>query len=63
MRGLRNVEVICPSCQCAAGIFACGVGQITGSFPRVSHSQEGRIAIVTDVERGMQWTPVPSTDE
>jgi len=22
----------------------------------VSHSQEGRIAVVTDVERGMRWT-------
>jgi hypothetical protein len=25
--------------------------------------QEGRIAIVTDVERGMRWTPATSDDE
>jgi hypothetical protein len=40
-------HLICPSCQFAADIFACDVGQITGIFPRVFCSQEGRFAIVT----------------
>jgi len=29
----------------------------------VSHPQEGRIAIVTDVGCGMRWTQVASSDE
>jgi hypothetical protein len=40
-------QLICPSCQCAAHTFACDVGQITGTFPRVFCSHEGRFAIVT----------------
>jgi len=40
-------RVICPSCQFAADIFACDVGQITGMFPRVFCPHEGRFAIVT----------------
>jgi hypothetical protein len=40
-------HLICPSCQRVAGTFACGVGQITGSFPRVTCPPEGRFAIVT----------------
>jgi hypothetical protein len=40
-------QLICPSCQYAAGIFACDVGQITGTSPRVFCPQEGRFAIVT----------------
>src|SRR6185437_12809647 len=36
--------------------IACAVGQISGPNPHVSHPQEGRIAIVTDVGRGMRWT-------
>jgi hypothetical protein len=40
-------HLICPSCQCAAGLFACDDGQITGTFPRVFCPHEGRFAIVT----------------
>ena len=40
-------RVICPSCQFAADLFACDVGQITGSFPCVFCPHEGRFAIVT----------------
>jgi hypothetical protein len=40
-------QLICPSCQCAADRFSCGVGQITGTFPRVFCPHEGRFAIVT----------------
>jgi hypothetical protein len=43
----RGRELICPSCQSVAGIFACDVGQITGTFPRVPRPHEGRFAIVT----------------
>jgi hypothetical protein len=44
-------QLICPSCQRVAGIFACDVGQITGIFPRVFCPHEGRFAIVTK-----RWT-------
>jgi hypothetical protein len=40
-------QLICPSCQCVAGFFACDDGQITGTFPRVFCPHEGRFAIVT----------------
>jgi len=40
-------RVICPSCQFAADLSACDVGQITGMFPRVFCPHEGRFAIVT----------------
>ncbi len=40
-------RVICPSCQFAADLSACDVGQITGMFPRVFCPPEGRFAIVT----------------
>jgi hypothetical protein len=43
--------------------FACADGQITGLSSRVSHPQEGRIAIVTDVGRGMRWTLWAARDE
>ena len=56
LRGFRNDEVICPSCQFVAGIFACDVGQITGTSLRISRPHEGRFAIVTDVGCGMRWT-------
>jgi hypothetical protein len=49
-------HLICPSCQCAAGLFACDGGQITGTFPRVFCPHEGRFAIVTNVGRKMRWT-------
>jgi hypothetical protein len=39
-------------------ISACPDGQITFRSPRVSCPQEGRIAIVTNVGRGMRWTEV-----
>ena len=52
----QSAQVICPSCQSVAGIFACDVGQITGIFPRVPYPHEGRFAIVTDVGCGMRWT-------
>ena len=34
-------QVICPSCQCVARTFACDVGQITGTFPRISRPTGG----------------------
>jgi hypothetical protein len=40
-------QLICPSCQYAAGFFSCDDGQITGTFPRVFCPHEGRFAIVT----------------
>src|SRR5579863_8261292 len=33
--GGERRELICPSCQLVADIFACDVGQITSTFPRV----------------------------
>jgi hypothetical protein len=36
--------------------FASVVGQIISTSSPVSRSQEGRLAIVTDVGRGMRWT-------
>src|SRR3974390_282110 len=30
-----EVSLICPSCQCVAGVFACDDGQITGTSARV----------------------------
>src|ERR1700685_2646272 len=36
--------------------FAFVVGQITSIFPASRARKEGRIAIVTDVGRGMRWT-------
>jgi hypothetical protein len=39
-----------------AKICACADGQISGFSSRVPRSQEGRIAIVTNVGRGMRWT-------
>ena len=35
--------------------FACVVGQINSTNLAIPRSQEGRIAIVTDVGRGMRW--------
>ena len=35
---------------------AFAVGQINASTPAIPASPEGRIAIVTDVGHGMQWT-------
>jgi hypothetical protein len=40
-------QLICPSCQYAAGFFSCYDGQITGTFSRVFCPHEGRFAIVT----------------
>ena len=57
MEELRR-KLICPSCQRAAGIFACSVGQITGTYPRIPRPNEGRFAIVTNVGRGERWTRV-----
>ncbi len=34
-------DVICPSCQSAAGDFACDVGQIKSNFPRVPLPSRG----------------------
>ena len=39
------------------------VGQITITESRRPASQEGRFAIVTDVERGMRWTRGSAADE
>jgi hypothetical protein len=36
-------QLICPSCQSAAGIFGCDVGQITGIFPPVSRLKRGAL--------------------
>ena len=47
LTGFSQSHLICRSCQCAAGIFACGVGQITSTFPRIPARYEGRFAIVT----------------
>ena len=40
-----------PVVPTVAGAFACDVGQITGTFPRVFCPHEGRFAIVTK-----RWT-------
>jgi hypothetical protein len=34
-------HLICPSCHCAAGLFACDVGQITSRFPRIPRFSRG----------------------
>ena len=39
------------------------VGQISATSSPVSRPQEGRIAIVTDVGRGMRWTRWRAQDE
>jgi hypothetical protein len=44
-------ELICPSCQLVADIFACDVGQITGTSSRVPCPIRGALAIVTNVGR------------
>jgi hypothetical protein len=36
-------RLICPSCQCAAGNFACGDGQIAGRFLPVPRSSRGAL--------------------
>jgi hypothetical protein len=56
---MRNLPVV-PICR---GQLACPVGQISGFNSPVSRSQEGRIAIVTDVGRGMRWTLRTAQDE
>jgi hypothetical protein len=43
---------ICPSRQHAAGMRACRVGQIKTMLPRIPPHEEGRFAIVTNVEAG-----------
>ena len=52
-RHLKLIWVVQPACE---KYCACAVGQISCTCLRVLHSQEGRFAIVTDVERGMRWT-------
>jgi hypothetical protein len=47
---------ICPSRQLAARCRCCALPQITSIIRAVPHSQEGRFAVVTNVERGMRWT-------
>ena len=42
---------------------AFAVGQISATSSPVSRPQEGRIAIVTDVGRGMRWTRWRAQDE
>ncbi len=52
------VVLICRS------ISACAVGQIISTSLAVSRPiKEGRIAIVTDVGRGMRWTLRAANDE
>ncbi len=46
-----------------ANISACAVGQIISTSLAVSRPLEGRIAIVTDVGRGMRWTLRAAQDE
>jgi hypothetical protein len=44
--------------------FACSVGQITStSLGRPALFEEGRFAIVTNVGRGLRWTPLARQDE
>ena len=56
-------ELICPSCQLVADIFACDVGQITGRFPRVFCPPEGRFAIVTKRGAGDAVDAADARDE
>ena len=48
---MRKLAVV-PACR---QVSACAVGQITFTFPRVPAREEGRFAIVTNVEHGMRW--------
>jgi len=42
--------------SCIEKYSACAVGQIRSTYSAVPRSQEGRFAIVTNVECGMRWT-------
>jgi len=47
----------CPSCQSAAGLHACGVGQITTILSRIPPRWRGTFRpIVTTRGAGMRWT-------
>jgi hypothetical protein len=39
----KKRELICPSCQFAAGALPCDDGQIKGSFPRVPYLKRGAL--------------------
>jgi hypothetical protein len=49
-------HLICPSCQSVAALPACRPHPKHFTFAAIPCPQEGRIAIVTDVGRGMRWT-------
>ena len=60
---IADHTMICSSCQFAADIFACDVGQITGRFPRVFCPPEGRFAIVTKRGAGDAVDAADARDE
>jgi hypothetical protein len=53
---LKRFNLICPVQSHLKKLFAFAVGQIISTSPPRLVSQEGRLAIVTDVENGMRWT-------
>jgi hypothetical protein len=55
MHVMRKLPVVHISC--------CVVGQIRTSIRASRAHKEGRIAIITNVERGMRWTLATSEDE
>jgi hypothetical protein len=52
----KRFNLILPVQSHLKKFFALPVGQIISTSPRHPVSQEGRLAIVTDVENGMRWT-------
>jgi hypothetical protein len=53
---MKHFKLIWAVQSCPQKDSGCVVGQIRTTNPAVPRSEEGRFAIVTDVERGMRWT-------
>jgi hypothetical protein len=60
---LKRINLICPVQSCLQKYSSSRLTQIKSISPSIPSHTEGRIAIVTDVGRGMRWTRAARVDE